>query len=145
MIVANSASTCQPKPCLNGRARSVDRVAKEKLIVDSPTFARCDIRSIEAGGNQLRLSWVGEQIASQLFDGELIEWHVCIEGINNPIAIRPCLPFVVQVQPMRIAITGNVEPMLGHLLTEARRGKILVNELAIVRIGGIRNETLDIA
>ena len=47
-------------------------------------------------------------VKGMLFDGEFRKRQVAVEGIDDPISIRPHLSFVVQMQAMRVTVPGNV-------------------------------------
>ena len=71
-----------------------------------------------------------------MFDGELIEWHVRVEGLNDPIAVRPHLTEVVQVQPVRIGVTCGVQPIARHVFAVMGRLEQPVDDV-LVRLGGL--------
>ena len=58
---------------------------------------------------------VGQQVAGNLFDREFIEMLVGVEGLDDPVAVRPQRPFVVEMQAVRVAIAGGVQPDAGHV------------------------------
>lgn len=43
----------------------------------------------EAGGDDLVLGRVGEQVAGVLFDDELVVGQVAVEGVDHPIPAKP--------------------------------------------------------
>jgi hypothetical protein len=45
--------------------------------------------AVEPGGDALIERGVREQITGELFDGELIERHILVEGLDDPIAPGP--------------------------------------------------------
>ena len=81
------------------------------------------------------ISWslvaFGQQIAGELLDGEAVERHVVVEGRDDPVAIEPHLPFVVEVQAVRVGVAGDVEPVAGHLLAVMLRGEIAIDHLFV--------------
>ena len=66
---------------------------------------------------------MGQEIARQLPNSELIVGQVAIEGGDHPIAVRPERTLVVDVHPMRIRVAGEVHPIPGHVLAVARGGE----------------------
>jgi len=91
---------------------------------------------MKAGGDFLLECRAGQQIAGQLFDGELIERHVAIEGVDDPVAIQPDVAMVVDVVAVGVGVAGQVEPFLRHPLAVAWRGKQAVDQ-ALVGIGPV--------
>ena len=70
---------------------------------------------------------VGQQVAGQLFDGELVERHVAVEGVDHPVAIRPDLAVVVEVDAVGVGVAGGVEPVAAAVLAPVRRGQQLID------------------
>ena len=63
----------------------------------------------------------GQQVAGQLLDRELVERHVAVEGVDDPVAIGPDLAVVVEVDAVRVGIAGGVEPVAAAVLAPVRR------------------------
>ena len=59
---------------------------------------------------------VGEKVACDLFDGELIEGHVLAECFDDQVAVWPDRAIVVDVNAVRVGVTGGVEPMASKVL-----------------------------
>ena len=144
MIVTHRASTRQSEEGLDGRTGAIDGVSVEELVVDRTSFGGGDVASVKAGGDQLRLRRVLEQIARKLLDGELIEGHVAVECIDDPIAVGPDLPMVIQMQTMGVSITRDIEPVLGHLFAKMLGGKIPIDEFFVSFLRGSRCKMVDI-
>ena len=66
---------------------------------------------------------VGKQVAGQLLDRELIERHVAIEGVDHPIAKRPHLAIIVDMNAVGVGIAGGIEPIATPMFALARRGQ----------------------
>ena len=71
---------------------------------------------------------------------ELIEGEVVVEGLYDPVAVGPHVPFVVEVEAVGVGIAGDVEPVAGHLLAMVRAREQPVDELVIGIRGGISDE-----
>ena len=54
---------------------------------------------------------VGQQVAGDLLDGESIEGHIAVEGVDDPIAIAPHVAMVVDVVAVGVGVAGQVEPV----------------------------------
>ena len=68
---------------------------------------------MKSRGDQLRLSGVRQQVTCQLLDSEPVERHVLVERTNDPVPVRPDVPEVIEMQPVRVRIPGGVEPVAG--------------------------------
>ena len=131
MIVADGALAGEAEPGIHHRGGAIERVAEDVFGIDRAALARRDIAAIEAGGDELLLRRVGQQIARDLLDGELIERQIAVVSIDHPIAIRPDRALVIQMQPVRVAIARLVQPMMGHLLAIARRSEQPIHHLFV--------------
>ena len=121
VVVADRATHGQTQPDRGSGFHPVHRVTRLKLLVNRSAFAGADVAAIEPRSDQLIPRGMRQEIAGQLVDGELVERKVLIERLHHPVAIRPNRPFVVQMQPVRIAVARRIEPVARHLLAVARR------------------------
>ena len=51
-----------------------------------------------------------------------------VEGVDHPVAVGPHLAVVVEVQAVRVAVAGGVEPVAGHVLAVAGGGEQPVDD-----------------
>ena len=116
VIVAHRAAGRQAHPHLRRRLRAVARVEHGVLFVDRAAFAGRDVAAVEAGADLLLERRVRQQVAGQVFDRELIERHVRVERLDHPIAVRPHLAEVVDVDAVRVGVAGRVEPVPAAML-----------------------------
>ena len=66
---------------------------------------------MEAGGDQLAGAGVGKHIARDLFNGEFLERHVLVQGVDYPVAVFPGIqPQIIFFVTMAVRIAGEVEP-----------------------------------
>ena len=119
------------------RGAEPDHAERVDAVVDlvHASFLRVgaglDVRgcaAVETGGNALRLGGVRQQVASELLDGELREWHVGIERVHDPIAIRPKVAEVIALEAVRVGVARVVEPRPRPADAELRRSQELVHE-----------------
>ncbi len=68
---------------------TIDDSDVSEFFVVGPTFVIGKGVAMECGSDELVRSGVWEEVTGELFDGELIEWHVCVVGTDDPIAIGP--------------------------------------------------------
>ena len=100
-----------------------------------PDFVRGHVAALEAGGDALVERGFGQQIAGQLFDGELVERQIAVEGRDHPVAIRPDLAVIVDVDAVRVAVARGVQPVAGAVFAVMRRGQVAIHH-ALVSIRG---------
>ena len=75
---------------------------------------------------------VGQQIARQLLNDELIVWKIAIERVNHPVAVRPdSRPFVVLFISFCVCVARQVQPDGGPSLAVAWRCQQPINLLFI--------------
>ena len=131
VIVANRATGGQAKPDLRRRFRAVARVEHADIPRRSRRLRCGDIAAIEAAGDFLVERVVGQQIAGELLDGELVERLVAIEGVDDPIAIRPHLAVIIEVNAVGIGVTRGVEPITGAMFAVLRRVEQAVHQFLV--------------
>ena len=61
-----------------------------------------------------------EKIARELFDGELIEGHVCVEGLYDPVAVRPHAAGGVDAVAIAVGIARLIQPPAAPAFTVMR-------------------------
>ena len=80
-------------------------------MVADAAFAVSEGVSIKSGGDLLFDGCVGQQIARQLLDRELVEWHAGIERLDHPMAVAPCMRApVVLLITVAVGVTGLIQP-----------------------------------
>ena len=80
--------------------------------------------AVESGGHALLDGGIGQQVAGQLFDGELVERHVGVQGPNDPFPVTPgpgtrAVLFVA----VAVGIAGQVKPVAAPALAVVGRGQ----------------------
>ena len=127
MIVAAGTEEAHAKPHLGGSGHAVDDVLGAVFLVDNTALNGDGVVAIETGGDALLQRGVGEQIAGQLFDGELVEGEVAVVGVDNPITPRPHVAVGVVLVTVGVGIAGGIEPIARHMFAVARRGEEAVD------------------
>ncbi len=126
VIVANRTAGCEPKEHGRRGFDAVDHVADIQFFRNRTAFRRRDVAAIETGRNQLIASWRRQQIARNLFNDKPVKRHVVIEGIHDPVAIRPDLTIVVHMHTMCVSVPRRVQPIASSMLSRMRRSHQLV-------------------
>ena len=131
VIVAHRATGGQPQPRLRGGLRAVAGVGHQHLLVNRAAFTAGDVAAVETAADFLVARRVRQQIAREIFEGELIERHVLIEGGDDPFAVSPHLAVVVEVNPVRVAVARGVQPVARPMLAPLRRREQPVHEFFV--------------
>jgi hypothetical protein len=71
-----------------------------------------------------------------LFDGELIEGHVGVEGTDDPVAIWPDGAAAVFFVAVGVGVAGEVEPFAGPAFAVLRGGEETVDGGLVVLAAG---------
>ena len=86
----------------------------EKLFGDHAALLVEDVVSVEAGRDFLLERGVGQQVAGELLDGELIERFVVVKRPDHPVAPRVHLAVAVHLVSVGVGVARGVEPVGGH-------------------------------
>ena len=84
--------------------------------------------AMEASGDDLIDGGVGEEVAGDLLDGEAVEGHVGVEGVDDPVAEAPDFAEVVALEAVGVGVAGEVEPRAGPADAEFGGVEELVDE-----------------
>ena len=120
VIVAYRAARREAHPNLHRRRGAIDRVPVNPFLTDTTALAGAHVAAVEAGGDPLIHRRFWQQITGQLPAREFIELDVLIERPHHPIAVRPHGPLIIQVQPVRVCVAREVQPIARHVLAIRR-------------------------
>ena len=98
--------------------------------------------AMEGGGDALVQRGIGEKVAGNLLDGELIERHVAIERVDDPVAPPPHFTDAVGLIPIGIAIARCFHPAEGHALGISRRRQQPVDDFLVRARGFVVQERM---
>ena len=144
MVVALGARERDAHENRGRRVHAVDHVGGAVFIFLLARLAVGGVIAVEAGGDLLRERRVGKEIARELLDRELIERHVRVEGVDDPLAPFPDLAGHVVLVAARVRVPGEVEPLLRLALAEALRLQEAIH-LRLVGVGTlVRQELVDL-
>ena len=100
----------QAQPDRASRRNSIDHRVKAVLVrVDATLFVEHRV-PMKTRGDPLRGRRAGKHVSGQLLDRELIERHVRVEGVDDPVAVRPDRSGPVLFVAIRVRIPRQVEP-----------------------------------
>ena len=123
VVVAAGAAERQPEPDRRGRLDAVHRVLHEELVDDDPSLAVLAVIAVEGGGDALIARRVRQHVAGELLDGEPVEGHVGVVGVDHPVAPAPHRALAVGLVAVGVRVAGGVEPLHRHPLAVARRAE----------------------
>ena len=111
MIVTLSASHSQSQPHRPYCVGPVDHLLEAELVHVGSTLTVAGGITVESGGNLLFGGGAGENIACDLLDRELVEGHVPVEGLDDPVSIAPGIRSeVILPITVTIRVAGQVQP-----------------------------------
>jgi hypothetical protein len=110
-----------------------DRLDPELFPVDPALLVDLGV-SVETGGDFFLVARIGEHVASELLDHELVEGKVAVDRVDHPVPIEPDVPRCVDAVSVRIGIPRDVQPPAGPAFSVPWRFKQSLNEPGI-RVG----------
>lgn len=79
--------------------------------------------AVEIGGDEVVEGGIREEVAGELFDGELVEGEVGIVGADDPVAEGPGGARAVEAEAFGVCVAGEVEPVGGPFFAEVGGGE----------------------
>ena len=110
MVVALGAFEGGAKPDGTGGVDAVDDLIDAAFFGLSTRFDVGGGAAMKAGGDDLLGRSVGQQVAGDLLQRELIEGHVRIQRVHHPVAPGPDFAQIIALETVRVGIAGEVEP-----------------------------------
>ena len=95
--------------------------------------------SVEAGGDLLVESGVGQEVAGELFDGELVKGFVGVVCLDDPVAPSPHEAGTIVLVTIGVSEACGFEPRKSHCFAIAGRGEEPIDG-ALVGLGLIIGE-----
>ena len=131
VVVAVRARDGQAQPRVARRRHAVhDGLDAELLLVDPALLV--DLRvAMKAGGNFLLHRRVGQHVAGELLDGELVEGQVTVQRGDDPIAVAPDAARRIDAVAVRVRVTRHVQPPTAPPLAVVRRRQQPLDEFLI--------------
>ena len=79
---------------------------------------------------------VRAEVAGELVDGELVERHVAVQGVDDPVAVLPDRARGVDAVAVRVGVAGQVEPGPRPALAVMGRGEQAIDQ-PLVGVGPV--------
>ena len=121
VVVTLGAAHGAAEPRGGNGANPLGTVFRQILLILRATLAGHHVQPIVTGGDELLRRGIGQQIARQLLDGELVEALVPIEGIDHVVAVRKDALILIAMKSNGIGEPRNIQPPHGHALSVMRR------------------------
>ena len=134
VVVAARASERQPQPHGGRGIDAIDHVFHRVLLGNDAAFPVAAVIAVEAGGDLLVERGVGQHVAGDLLDGELVEGQVAVEGLDHPIAPAPHAALAVGLVAVGVGVARRIEPARGHALAVAWRLQQPVDNLFVIAV-----------
>ena len=129
MVVATGAIEGEAEPDSRRGLDAVEDVFDARFLGDATALAVEHVVAVETARDFLRLGGVGDEIAGELLDGELVVRHVRVEGVHDPIAPRPHGALGVALEAVGVRVAGEIEPFPRPALAETRGGEQSVHQI----------------
>ena len=123
----------------HGRIDAIDDGDIAELLVVGAALVIRQSVAMEGRRDQLLLGRLGQQIAGNLFERELVERFVRVEGLDDVIAIQPDRPGRVVRVAGRVRVARQVQPQPRPMFAVAGLCQQPVHELFV----GLRIPILD--
>ncbi len=127
VIVALAALEGGAEPDGRGRVHPVENLVDPVFLGIGAGLDVAGSAAVQAGGDFLILRGPGQEVAGDLFDGEAVEGHVGVEGLDDPVAVGPEVTEVVALEAVRVGVAGGVEPGPGPAFAVVRRAEQAVH------------------
>ena len=119
VVVAASAPQGQGEPGCPGGLEPIHHVLGLPLLIDGPELGVEPVVPVEPRGHLLPEGGVGEEVAGQLLEGELVERHVGVERLDHVVPPAPHGAPGIALKPAAVGVPGHVQPAGGHVLAVA--------------------------
>src|SRR4029079_9023223 len=90
-----------------GGGDAVDDGVDAELLEVDPAFLVDRGVAVEAGGDLLLQGRAGAEVAGDLVDRELVEGHVAVQGVDDPVAVLPDRARGVDAVPVGVGVAGE--------------------------------------
>src|SRR5258706_6074392 len=129
MIVALRTAYGESEPYGAYGVSTVHDLLEARLFAIDACFPIRECIAMEPGGDFLLSAGIGQHVARQLLDGELIERHVFVQRVDHPLSPTPRhRTDLVLLIAIAIGVSRQIEPRPRPLLTVMGRCKKFVDE-----------------
>ena len=140
VIVAARAAEREPKKGRAGRADAVDHCFDAILLEIGAPFLIDHRVAMEAGGDELVLRRLWQQISGNLLDHELVEGEIVVECVDDPVTVGPDRARSIDRVAVGVRIAGDVEPVPAPAFSVVRRFEQSLYKSPVGTRLGVRHE-----
>jgi len=119
VVVAACAIHRQTEPHRGSGLRAVEDAFHAKFLGINATFGADAVVAVKSSGQDGFGAGIGQQITGRLQQGEAVEGHVGVVGLDDPVAPSPHRTFIVLLETMAVGVTRSVEPRRGQTFAVA--------------------------
>ena len=142
--VALAALQRQAQPHFAQRVGSIDGPFDAILFPINSAFGVDKRVTVKTGGNVLIGGRAGEEVAGNLLDRELIEGHIIVECLDDPVPPTPSVrPRTVRLVAVTVGVASHVKPVAAPSLTIVRRLEKTVHYVFVRIVRSIFEKRLD--
>ena len=114
--MALRAAERQAEPGRAHGVHAIQYVIDARFLGVAAALAVGHVVALEAGRELLLGGRIREEVAGELFEGELVVRSVTVEGFDDPVTPRPVVASRIRLEAVGVRIAGGVEPPHGHAL-----------------------------
>src|SRR5688500_18658445 len=130
--MALRASCRQSHPCRGNCICPIYSRLELELTVIYAAFAIRQRVAMKPCSDPIVVRCVRNQVARDLRDRKLVEWHIAIEGVNHPLAIPPGKrPGPILFVTIAIGVSSSIQPRPSHAFAEMGRSQEPVNHALV--------------
>ena len=128
VVVALGAGDGEAEPVGGGGVDAVEEGDVALFFGDGAALAVEEVVAVERGGDALVDGGIGQEVAGELLDAELVEGLVGVEGADDPVAPDPLEGVAVLLEAVGIGVARGIEPGQRHAFAVVRGGEQAIDE-----------------
>ena len=123
MIMALGTFHSQSHPDIPGGFYSIHDIFDPEFLSNSSPLIGGGMVAIKTGGDFLIIRGIREKISGQLLDRKLVEGHIVLICVQDPVPPRPHISGSIIMKDGSVSVTGRVHPNKGHTFSISMGGK----------------------
>ena len=131
VVVALSAGGCLAEPDGSDGADTIGQIAGFVVLGLCAAFLGGEEEAVESGADLGFLVGIREDIAGELLACKAVKRLVCVEGLDDVVAVWIDVPRGVGVVPDGVCKADDIQPVLRHFLAIVRACKEAVDEVFV--------------
>ena len=123
MIMALGAFHSQPHPDIPGGFYPIHHIFNPEFLSNDSSLIGGGMVAIKTGGDFLIIRGIREKISGQLLDRKLVEGHIVLVCIQDPVSPGPHISGAIIMKDGSVSVTGRIHPDKGHAFSISIGGK----------------------